>query len=101
MSEEEARRLLAESRAKIDSCDRKLVDLLNDRTRMVEDIGRAKKVLAMEVLEPRREENVYRNVQLHNRGPIPQDALRRIFEQLITEMRALQGMQPPDKWPGK
>ncbi len=95
MTQEEAQRLLAESRAKIDSCDRKLVDLLNDRTRMVEDIGRAKKTLAMEVLEPRREESVYRNVLLHNRGPIPDEALQRIFEQIIEEMRALQGLQPP------
>ena len=39
---DEARQLLNESRAKIDSVDRKIVDLLNDRTRMVEDIGRSK-----------------------------------------------------------
>jgi chorismate mutase/prephenate dehydratase len=93
MTREEAERLLQESRAKIDACDRKLVDLLNDRTRMVVDIGRAKDVLGMEVFEPKREESVYRNVQHHNHGPIPDEALKRIYEQIIEEMRALQGMR--------
>jgi chorismate mutase/prephenate dehydratase len=95
MTPEEARRLLEESRAKIDSLDRRLVDLLNERTRMASDIGRAKSVLGMQVLEPRREESVFRNVTVHNRGPIPDDALRRIYEQIMQEMRALQGMKAP------
>lgn len=92
MTREEAERLLLESRAKIDSCDRKLVDLLNDRTRMAQDIGRAKESLGIQVVEPKREESVYRNVRLHNHGPIPDDALERIYRQIIEEMRALQGM---------
>jgi len=95
MSPEDAKLLLEASRAKIDSLDRKLVDLLNERTKMVADIGRAKSVLSMEVLEPRREESVFRNVTVHNHGPIPDDALRRIYEQIMREMRALQGMQGP------
>jgi chorismate mutase/prephenate dehydratase len=95
MTPEEARRLLDDSRAKIDSLDRKLVDLLNERTRMAAEIGRAKSVLAMQILEPRREESVFRNVTVHNRGPIPNDALRRIYQQIMQEMRALQDMKAP------
>lgn len=93
MTKDEAERLLHESRAKIDSCDRKLVDLLNDRTRMVQDIGRAKEAMGMQVVEPKREASVYRNVRLHNHGPIPDEAVERIFRQIIEEMRALQGMK--------
>jgi chorismate mutase/prephenate dehydratase len=85
--------MLAENRAKIDALDRKIVDLLNERTKMAEQIGRAKMVLGSPVQEPRREENVFRNVTLHNHGPMPDDALRRIYEQIMVEMRALQGMQ--------
>ena len=92
MTPEEAQRLLADNRAKIDSLDRQIVDLLNKRTSMVEDIGRAKTVLGTAVQEPRREENVFRNVTTHNRGPIPDAALRRIYENIMMEMRALQGM---------
>lgn len=95
MTPEEARRLLEDSRAKIDSLDRRLVDLLNERTRMAAEIGRAKSILGMPVLEPRREESVFRNVTVHNRGPIPDEALRRIYEQIMQEMRALQGMKVP------
>jgi len=99
MTPEEARRLLEDSRAKIDSLDRKLVDLLNERTRMAAEIGQAKSVLEMQILEPRREESVFRNVTVHNHGPIPNDALKRIYEQIMQEMRALQGMKatPGDK----
>jgi chorismate mutase-like protein len=98
MTPEEAQRLLAENRAKIDALDRKIVDLLNDRTRMAETIGRAKTVLGAPVQEPRREESVFRNVTLHNKGPMPDDALRRIYEQIMKEMRVLQGMQrEPDQ----
>jgi chorismate mutase len=60
---------------------------------MVEGIGRAKTTLGTPVQEPRREENVYRNVTVHNHGPMPDDALRRIYEAIMTEMRILQGMQ--------
>jgi chorismate mutase len=93
MTREEAERLLMENRAKIDSCDRKLVDLLNERTRMVHDIGRAKEALGMQVFEAKREDSVFRNVRLHNHGPIPDESLERIYKQIIEEMRALQGMK--------
>jgi len=93
MTPEEAQRLLTENRAKIDSLDRKIVDLLNERTRMVEEIGHAKTVLSTPVQEPRREDNVFRNVTTHNKGPIPDETLKRIYENIMMEMRALQGMR--------
>ena len=93
MNPDDAQRMLAENRAKIDSLDRKIVDLLNERTKMAVEIGRAKSVLASPVVEPRREENVFRNVTLHNKGPMPDDSLKRIYECIILEMRALQNMR--------
>jgi chorismate mutase len=93
LTPEEAQRLLAANRATIDALDRQIVDLLNDRTRMAEKIGQAKMVLGTPVQEPRREDNVFRNVTLHNKGPMPDEALRRIYEQIMMEMRSLQGMQ--------
>ncbi|MEI9815271.1 MAG: chorismate mutase [Acidobacteriota bacterium] len=50
MTPEDAQRLLAENRAKIDALDRKIVDHLNDRTRMAEEIGRAKLALGSPIL---------------------------------------------------
>lgn len=90
MTPEEARKLLAESRIKIDDIDSQVVELLNRRTRIVEDIGRAKEVAGLPIYEPKREDDVYRNILAHNSGPLSADALRRIYERVIDEMRSLQ-----------
>jgi chorismate mutase/prephenate dehydratase len=93
MTKDEALRLLADSRAKIDAIDRQLVQLLNQRTQVVEDIGRAKEAAGMPIYEPNREEDVYRNVFSHNQGPLTSEALRGIYERIIDEMRSLQRMR--------
>jgi chorismate mutase len=90
MNKDEAVRLLADSRAKIDDLDRQLVELLNRRTHIVEDIGRAKEAAGLPIYEPNREEDVYRNVFSHNQGPLSAEALRGIYERIIDEMRSLQ-----------
>ncbi len=93
MTEDEAKRLLAECRVKIDGIDRQLVELLNRRTLIVEDIGRAKQSAGLPIYEPKREDDVYRNVLAQNGGPLTADALRRIYERIIDEMRTLQKMR--------
>ena len=93
MTDQDALRLLKESRGKIDDIDRQLVELLNRRTRIVEDIGRAKEAAGLPVYEPNREEDVYRNVFSHNQGPLTCEALRGIYERIIDEMRSLQRMR--------
>lgn len=90
MTKEEASRVLAESRAKIDAIDQQLVELLNCRTRIVEEIGQAKEAAGLPIYEPKREDDVYRNILSHNGGPLTPDALRRIYERVIDEMRSLQ-----------
>jgi|HubBroStandDraft_1064217.scaffolds.fasta_scaffold157392_2 chorismate mutase len=107
MTRQEAMRILGESRVEIDSIDQRLVDLLNQRTRIVEEIGRAKQVAGLPIYEPKREEDVYRNILAHNTGPLTPDALQRIYERLIDEMRSLQHMRlasssiDPGRRPGK
>ena len=90
MTPEEARRLMEQSREEIDALDRDMVAILNRRTRMVHQIGRAKEALDLPVFEANREDAVYKNVVTANQGPIPADALRRIFERIIEEMSAVQ-----------
>jgi chorismate mutase len=93
MNKEEALRALAESRKTIDALDLKLLELLNQRTQVVEEIGRVKESMAMPVYEPKREEDVFRNVTDHNHGPLTADAVKSIFERIIDEMRTLQRMR--------
>jgi chorismate mutase-like protein len=81
---------LSRCRERIDTLDLQLLDLLNQRTTIVEEIGRIKQELHMGIYEPKREDQVFANVLGHNRGPLPPDAVKRIFERIIDEMRTLQ-----------
>lgn len=92
MNRKEALKAIAEYRRQIDEVDRKLVRLLNQRTRIVEKLGRVKEQLQMPIYEPKREDEVFRNVQNCNEGPLPPDALKRLFERIVDEMRTLQRM---------
>jgi chorismate mutase len=87
---ESAQEKLAECRRNIDRIDSQVLALLNERARVVEIIGAVKREHAMPVYEPKREDDVYRNVLDHNHGPLPAEAVRRIFERVIDEMRTLQ-----------
>ena len=90
MTPDEARARLDEFRVLIDDVDRRIVDLLNERTRIVEDIGRVKKHSDLPIYEPKREEQVFANITGHNRGPLSPEAMRRIFERVIDEARSIQ-----------
>ena len=90
MTAEEARLKLAEFRVQIDEVDRRIVALLNERTLVVEDIGRVKRQAQLPIYEPKREDQVFANITQSNQGPISQEAVRRIFERIIDEMRTIQ-----------
>ena len=84
---------LDQLRRNIDRIDLQLLALLNERARVVEKIGSVKQHHTLPVYEPKREEAVFRNVQDHNHGPLSADAVRRVFERVIDEMRTLQKMR--------
>jgi chorismate mutase-like protein len=90
MTPDEATQALSACRGEIDEIDRRLVALLNDRSRVVERIGQVKQQMSMPVYEPKREDAVYANIEAANHGPISKEAIRRIFERIIDEMRTLQ-----------
>ena len=90
MNPDAAAEKLAECRRNIDTLDQQIVALLNERTRVVETIGAIKREFHMPVYEPKREDEVYRNILASNHGPLPPEAVKRIFERVIDEMRTLQ-----------
>ena len=93
MTEEEARARLEEFRILIDDVDRRIVALLNERTAVVNEIGRVKREARLPIYEPKREDQVFANVTGCNGGPITPEAVRRIFERIIDEMRTIQKLR--------
>lgn len=90
MTIEEAKSALAGCRQEIDDVDRRLVALLNERTRVVERVGDIKQQVALPVYDPKREEQVFQNIAAANQGPLPDAAIKRVFERIIDEMRTLE-----------
>jgi len=90
MTPDQARAELEKCRVLVDDVDRRLVALLNERTRVVQEIGRVKRQTNMPIYEPKREDQVFANISASNRGPLTEEAVRRIFERIIDEMRMIQ-----------
>jgi chorismate mutase-like protein len=93
MNSEDGWKLLEDYRREIDGLDVEILRLLNRRTAIVEKIGQVKEELSMPIYEPRREDQVFHNVLENNSGPLPAEAVKRLFERIIDEMRTLQHMR--------
>jgi len=77
-------------RERIDAIDEAVILLLNERARYAAQIGRIKRVIGLPVYVPTREEEVLQNVMHTNPGPLPSASVRRLFERIIDETRALE-----------
>ncbi len=81
---------IADWRKKIDDLDRRLVELLNARALAAKEIGKLKQNTNMPIYEPDREKVIHENVRKHNKGPLPDEDLKHIYERIIDVMRKLQ-----------
>ncbi|MBT8400465.1 MAG: chorismate mutase [Rhodothermia bacterium] len=77
-------------RERIDTIDVAVLNLLNERSRCANMIGSIKKSVGLPVYVPSRETAVIENVMTANRGPLPDTAVRRLFERIIDETRSLE-----------
>jgi chorismate mutase len=77
-------------RRKIDEIDRKLVELLNERSRCVLEIGNLKRTDGMPLYQPEREREILEAVERANRGPLSEAAIRRLFERILDEARSVE-----------
>jgi chorismate mutase len=99
MTPEEAQAKLEEYRILIDDVDRRIVALLNERTLVVEDVGRVKREAHLPVYEPKREDLVFANITCANHGPLTTQAVRGIFERIIDASRSIQRLRMMQKPP--
>ena len=97
MTREAALKVLMDCRERIDVLDRRILALLNERTQIVVEIDRVKQELKMPIYEPKREDDVFHNVTEHNGGPLPAEAVKRVFERIIDEMRTVQKLQMQER----
>lgn len=79
---------LSDWRRRIDDLDKKLVELLNERSQCALEIGKIKQEQHLPLYQPDREKEVLENAERNNRGPLTDAAIRRLFERIIDEARA-------------
>ena len=75
---------LEELRKKIDELDHQLVKLLNERARVVVDIGKLKNKTDKPVYAPDREKEVFARIIKANEGPLPDKCLIAIWRELMS-----------------
>jgi chorismate mutase len=79
---------LADWRRRIDEIDRKLVELLNERSKCALELGKLKQQANLPLYQPDREKEVLENAEQNNKGPLTDAAIRRLFERIIDEARS-------------
>jgi chorismate mutase-like protein len=77
-------------RRKIDEIDKRLVELLNERSRCVVEIGKIKQTTGDALYQSDREKQVLDGVVSANSGPLPDAAIRRLFERILDEARSVE-----------
>src|ERR1700685_2733744 len=94
---------MSDWRRRIDYIDRKLVQLLNERSHCALEIGKIKQEQKLPLYQPDREREVLENAERTTPGPLSNAAIRRLFERIIDEARAAErnAMHPGESGDGK
>lgn len=77
-------------REKIDSLDRQIVELLNQRLSLAAEIGKLKRSQGGQIYVAEREDAVLRKVSQLNQGPIKNEALQAIYREIMSAAIALE-----------
>ncbi len=81
---------IRELRKRIDEIDDKLVDLLNERARIVIDVGNIKKTEKLDFHSPSREREILERLAERNKGPFPQDTLKAVYHEILSSSLSLE-----------
>jgi chorismate mutase/prephenate dehydratase len=77
-------------REQIDAIDAQIIDLLNQRARVAQEVGHVKAETNAPVFRPEREAMVLRRVAERNAGPLPSADMQMIFREVMSICRALE-----------
>jgi len=81
---------LSHLRKKIDGLDDEILRLLNERARLVLDIGREKAKLSSVPHVPEREREILERLTASNPGPFPNDGIRTLYREIFAVSVALE-----------
>jgi chorismate mutase len=81
---------IADWRKRIDEIDAQLAELLCERSNCVIEIGKIKRKRDLPVYDPEREKEILARVMRNNRGPLENEALKRLFERILDESRRVE-----------
>ena len=71
-------------RKKIDKIDEKLVELINERARIVVEVGKLKQADESPIYVPHREKAVLDKIAQFNQGPLPDKTMQAIWRELMS-----------------
>ena len=77
-------------RERVDGVDRDLVQSLNERASIVQEIVAIKAEAGVPLFDPKREEEILQRVESYNEGPIYDNSMREIFELVLHRIRDLE-----------
>lgn len=83
-------KLLKPLRDQIDAIDSQLLDLLNRRARVAQEVGHVKNKVDAPVFRPEREAQVLRGIAARNPGPLGNNELQTIFREIMSACRSLE-----------
>ena len=75
--------LIKQLRQQISDTDRSLVDAFNARLRLVARLKSYKESRGIDFLDPEREEWMLQYLTRANRGPLSQDGLKELFDEIL------------------
>ncbi|MFN3167108.1 MAG: prephenate dehydratase [Phycisphaeraceae bacterium] len=81
---------LAPLRQRIDELDQQIIKLLNERAKVVVEVGRIKRAGNTPIYVPDRERRVLEQVRGYNRGPLPNKCIDAIYRELMSGSFALE-----------
>lgn len=81
---------LAPLRTRIDQLDQQIIDLLNERAKVVVEIGHIKRGTNSPIYAPEREHKVLAQVRQYNKGPLPDSCVEAIWRELMSGSFALE-----------
>ena len=77
-------------RTRIDSIDRELLGLLNQRAELAREVGEVKKQTAAPVYRPEREAQIFRRLRETNPGPLQGPAIEAVWREIISGCREIE-----------